>query len=116
MRSSDWSSDVCSSDLPLLACLQLRFHLFALGHVLAQHDDIQFFALGVAGERKTVMHPDDRAVLANIALVDNEGLPAPREQLLNQALHARYIVRVRYGAGIHLHEFFARIADRKSVV
>ncbi len=56
------------------------------------------------------MHPDDRAVLANIALVDNEGLPAPREQLLNQALHARYIVRVRYGARIHLHEFFARIA------
>src|SRR3546814_19749308 len=76
MRISDWSSDVCSSDLPFLELPEdfqrLQRHL--LRNPGGDREMVEILAL--------VLHHDEEAVLTAVAMALDAGVP-PKTHILN---------------------------------
>src|SRR3546814_19089815 len=79
MRISDWSSDVCSSDLRRLQVAGLRLHIGlldqrgrAIGAIVLRDDPVQRFGRGLrlAGVRLVERGDQRLRLLAAIALID----------------------------------------------
>src|SRR3546814_9815916 len=69
MRISDWSSDVCSSDLPLENPRETAQHGFGVSHLVGQEDREQ-----IVRERLDIRPPDHALAL-----------PSPRLSLAEEA-------------------------------
>src|SRR3546814_10812780 len=84
MRISDWSSDVCSSDLPEVAGPEKRNHLVEIGGRVHRRVDTH------AGEAQ-IRRQDPQVVLAVIEIVRREGY-APRHSAIDQVHRHRLLV------------------------
>ena len=80
------------------------------GHILAKGDEVAGRAGLVVRRRDAVVDPDQRVVLADVALVDDEVRHSSGEQIHDQASGSGDIVGMGEAGAVEAHEFLGRIA------
>ncbi len=96
------------------AVLQRRLRLAAGGQILDLGDVVARRAVRIVDTRNHQLDPDDRAVLAKIALVHSIAGDQPVTHLSHQLQVGVQVVLVGDGLEVQGQQLFARIADQRA--